>query len=126
MRILARLLLAACALGVAVTVAEAQGLPRRTSNEPQLVKEVAAEYTPDGRTAGIEGCVLLSAEVLTDGTVGEVKIVGSLDANQYGLDDEAVKAMKQWLFKPATQDGAPVTMGIHVGLCFSLKKLHER
>lgn len=125
MRILVRLSLAACALGVAVTVAEAQGLPRRTSNEPQLVKEVPPEYTPEGRAAGIEGCVLLSAEVLTDGTVGEVKIVGSLDANQHGLDDEAVKAMKQWLFKPAVKDGTPVTIGIHVGMVFSLKKNHQ-
>ena len=47
--------------------------------------------------------------MLTDGTVGETaKVIQSLDA-KFGLDDEAVKASKQWLFKPATKDGKPVS-----------------
>ena len=44
--------------------------------------------------------MLLSAEVLTDGTVGDVQVVRPLDENKYGLDQEAVKAMKQWVSNP--------------------------
>ena len=86
-----------------------------------MVKEAPPEYTPEGRAAGIEVMVFLSAVVSTDGTVGEVRVVPPLDANKYGLDQEAVKAMVQ-LFKPAMKDGKPVTKGIHVGMGFSLKK----
>ena len=122
MKFLARLTLAIPIVGIALTFAEAQGLPHVTPNEPELVKEVMPEYTPEGRAVGIEGTVYLSAEVLTDGTVGEVRVVRPLDANKYGLDQEAVRAMRQWLFKPAMKDGKPVTKGINVGMVFSLKK----
>lgn len=108
-------------VGTALTLAEAQGTPRSTPNEPELIREVLPDYTPEGRAAAIEGRVLLSAEVLADGTVGEVQVVRPLDKNQYGLDNEAIRAMKQWLFKPAMKDGQPVAMGIYVDMVFSLK-----
>jgi outer membrane biosynthesis protein TonB len=65
----AQLLIATCAVGVSVTTAAAQ-----KSSEPQLVVEVKPDYTPEARAAGIEGGVLLSAEVLADGNVGEVRV----------------------------------------------------
>ena len=63
-----------------------------------LVKEVKPQYTPEARAAKIEGEVQMSASS-RDGTVGDVKITQSLDS-KLGLDDEAVKAAKQWLFEP--------------------------
>ena len=121
MKLLARLMLAIFLVCTALTVAEAQGTPRRTPDAPEMVKEVPPEYTPDGRVAGIEGRVLLSADVLADGTVGEVQVIRPLDRNHYGLDSEAIKAMKQWLFKPAMKNGEPVSMVIYVDMGFSLK-----
>jgi len=64
-------------------------------------------YTDAARLAGIQGAVELQAVVRADGTVGDVRVTKSLDA-RYGLDAEAVKAAKQWVFKPATRDGAPL------------------
>jgi TonB family protein len=121
MRFQIRLLLAICTVTIAPAMAEAQ-TPRRAPNEPELLKEVRPEYTPEGRAAGIEGVVVLSAHVLTDGTIGEVQVVRSLDENTYGLDQEAVKAMKQWVFKPPMKDGEPVSTVVHVGIVFSLKE----
>lgn len=43
-----------------------------------------------------------------DGTVGDVQVVKSLD-KEHGLDDEAVKAAKQWRFNPGRRDGKPVS-----------------
>jgi len=99
--------------------------PRRTPNEPELLKAVKPEYTPERRAAGTAGSVRLSAEVLTDGTVGDVKVVRPLDENKYGLDQEAVKAMKQWVFKPAMKDGEPVRVLIHVDIGFSVTRKSE-
>jgi TonB family protein len=68
----------------------------------------------------IEGKVGLETVVLSDGKVGDVKVVQSLD-KIYGLDDNAVKAMKQWEFKPGMKDGKAVAVRIHVDMAFTLK-----
>ena len=47
--------------------------------------------------------------VLQDGTVGEVRITRSLDP-VFGLDEEAIKAARQWLFQPGTRFGEPVAI----------------
>jgi protein TonB len=87
---------------------------------PSVVKSVNAAYTPEARAAKIEGSVKVAAVVLKDGTVGgDVKVVQSLDT-KYGLDDQAVKAAKQWGFKPATQDGEPTSASVTIELTFTL------
>jgi TonB family protein len=68
---------------------------------PVLKREVKPDYTPEAQAAGIEGEVQMSVVVLGDGTVGDVKVTKSLDA-ELGLDDEAVKATRQWLFAPSS------------------------
>ena len=56
-------------------------------------------YTASAMRAKIQGFVLLDCIVLPDGTVGEITIVKSLD-KVFGLDEEAIKAAKQWRFVP--------------------------
>ena len=60
----------------------------------------------------IQGSVWLEAVVTTKGDVGDVKVTRSLDA-EYGLDQEAVGAAKQWKFKPGTREGKPVAVRDH-------------
>jgi protein TonB len=87
---------------------------------PQVVRTVRAGYTPEAKAAGIEGTVLVDALVLTDGTVADdAKVLESLDP-EFGLDNEAVKASKQWQFKPATKDGRPVTARVVIEHIFRL------
>ena len=40
---------------------------------------------------------------------------------KYGLDAQAVNAMKQWLFKPGSKDGKPVPVRVSVEMTFRLK-----
>ncbi|MGH9144691.1 MAG: energy transducer TonB [Vicinamibacterales bacterium] len=87
---------------------------------PQATKQVKAEYTEEAKANRIEGAVFLAVVVLADGAIGEVKVAKSLDTI-YGLDANAVKAMKQWQFKPGTKDGKPVAVRVHVEMTFSLK-----
>ena len=85
---------------------------------PVLVKEVKPIYTPGAKARKIQGSVLLKSVVLADGTVGEVAVVKSLDSE---LDQQAIAAMKQWEFKPATREGKAVTVRISCELTFTLK-----
>jgi protein TonB len=87
---------------------------------PIVTKQVYAQYTPGAMAKRIKGKVGLSAVVLADGTVGEVKVTKSVDS-VYGLDDSAVKAVKQWEFKPGRKDGKPVAVRVSVDIAFTTK-----
>jgi TonB family protein len=87
---------------------------------PQVVRQVGPQYTSEAMQNRIEGKVGLDVVVLSDGKVGDVTVVQSLD-KIYGLDDNAVKAMKQWEFKPGMKDGKAVAVRIHVDMAFTLK-----
>jgi len=87
---------------------------------PQVVKQVKADYTDEAKQNRIEGKVGLEVIVNADGAVGDVKVVESLDT-VYGLDKNAVAAMKQWQFKPGMKDGKAVAVRVRVEMNFTLK-----
>ena len=68
--------------------------------------------------AKIEGKVLLEAVIQADGTVGDVRVKRSLD-RKYGLDESAVKAVKEMRFSPATKDGVAVAVLTQIEMAFS-------
>ena len=87
---------------------------------PRLVRDVRPNYTADAMRAKVQGSVLVEAVVLPDGSVGEVQVVRSLD-NVFGLDQEALKAAKQWKFMPGTRIGQPVPVLVTIELTFTLR-----
>jgi periplasmic protein TonB len=87
---------------------------------PRLLRDVKPQYTADAMRAKVQGTVLLECVVMPDGSVGDVQIVRSLDA-VFGLDQEAVKAARQWRFVPGTRQGEPVPVIITIELSFTLR-----
>jgi periplasmic protein TonB len=87
---------------------------------PRVLREVKPQYTADAMRAKVQGIVLLECIVLPDGTVGSVEIVRSLDS-AFGLDQEAIKAAKQWRFVPGTRFGEPVPVVVTIELQFTLR-----
>lgn len=87
---------------------------------PRILREVKPQYTADAMRAKVQGTVLLECVVLPDGTVGRVDVVKSLDPT-FGLDQEAVKAAKQWRFMPGTRFGEPVAVLVTIELTFTLR-----
>jgi TonB family protein len=85
---------------------------------PQVIRQVGPQYTSEAMAHRIEGVVVLDVVVKADGAVGDVNVTQSLDA-VYGLDAAAVKAMKQWEFKPGTKDGKPVAVRVEVKMTFT-------
>ena len=85
---------------------------------PVVVKEVKPQYTSDAKDAKIQGTVVLECVVRVDGTIGDVTVITSLDA---GLDEEAIKAVKQWRFEPGTKDGKPVPVLVTLEMTFTLR-----
>jgi protein TonB len=87
---------------------------------PRVTREVKAQYTPEAMQAKIEGTLLVEAVVRADGTVRNVAVIRSLDT-VHGLDDQAVKATKQWEFEPGRKDGKAVAVRITIEHTFRLK-----
>ncbi|HEX7283336.1 MAG TPA: energy transducer TonB [Vicinamibacterales bacterium] len=87
---------------------------------PTVVREVKPAYTADAMRAKVQGSVWLECIVMPDGTVGDVKVTRSLDPI-FGLDQEAIKAAKQWRFRPGMRQGQPVPVIITIELTFTLR-----
>jgi protein TonB len=87
---------------------------------PRVLREVKPQYTSDAMRAKVQGTVLLECVVRPDGSVGDVQILRSLDG-VFGLDQEAIKAAKQWRFAPGTRLGEPVPVLVTIELTFTLR-----
>jgi TonB family protein len=87
---------------------------------PRVLREVKPQYTADAMRAKVQGTVWLECVVMPDGSVGDVKIVRSLDA-VFGLDQEAIKAARNWKFMPGMRNGEPVPVLITIELTFTLR-----
>ena len=87
---------------------------------PTVLREVKPAYTADAMRAKVQGSVWLECIVMPDGTVGDVKVTRSLDPI-FGLDQEAIKAAKQWRFRPGIRQGEPVPVIITIELTFTLR-----
>ena len=70
----------------------------------QLLRRVAPVYPSQANLLRLEGRVILSALVMEDGSVRDLKIV----QGQPTLAQAAIDAVKQWRYQPFTLDGKPV------------------
>lgn len=89
--------------------------------DPFAIKRAPLEYPIFAKNAGIEGDVILQVEVFTDGSVGAIDIIKSLMSGPGGLDEAAIKSVKQWVFSPAKSGGKPIDCWVTFSVNFSLK-----
>ena len=109
-----------------ITVPSAPPVP--ASNEPLViggdvvapVREhfVAPKYTEMARRARITGSVVLQTVITREGRVTRIEVLKSLPL---GLADEAIHAVEQWRYKPATLNGKPVDVYLNLSVIFNLQ-----
>jgi TonB family protein len=85
---------------------------------PVVIKTVEPEYTREARKRGVQGKVILSMRIGGDGRPRNIAVRRSLEP---GLDANAIAAMRQWRFKPATKYGKPVVFPATIDLDFRLR-----
>jgi TonB family protein len=85
---------------------------------PKPLYHPDAEYTDKARRKKINGTVILSLVVASDGLVRDAKVTTGLDKD---LDNQALKAVRTWKFEPATKDGKPVAVRIAVETSFHIR-----
>ena len=70
-----------------------------------MIRKVDPGYPLQIMRENVSGTVILYAVIHADGSVGNIRILRSVDDR---LDRFASQAVSQWRFQPATKDGAPV------------------
>jgi TonB family protein len=83
---------------------------------PVMVNAVRPEYPEMAREMGAEGKVVLKALIREDGKVGAVEI---MESENPLLLDQAITALRQSTFVPATKDGEPCCATMVVPFIFN-------
>jgi TonB family protein len=85
---------------------------------PKPIKSPSANYSDEARRAKIMGVCVVSLIVDANGMPQHPKIIRSLEES---LDEEAIRAIERWRFKPAMKNGStPVPVAITVEMDFHL------
>ena len=85
---------------------------------PRAIYVPDPDYPDEARKKKIQGTVILSIVVGSDGSVHDVKIKRSVG---YGLDEKAMEAVSQWQFEPGRKEGKPVAVPMDVEVTFLLQ-----
>ncbi len=86
------------------------------SSKTLLVQKVAPSYPEQALKAGLQGAVILQAWIGKDGSIRDLKLVdGSLLLGQ-----AAVRAVRQWRYKPYLRNGVAVEAETYVTVNFRL------
>ncbi len=84
---------------------------------PRVDSKVEPKYSEEARAAKLQGTVVLSVIVGTDGIVHDAQV---LRGAGLGLDENAIEAVNQWRFKPGAREGQPVKIRATIEVNFRL------
>jgi TonB family protein len=84
---------------------------------PVPLKKVDPKYPPTLIADKVEGEVILYAIIRRDGSVDSIQVVRGVDKV---LDANAMRALAQWQFRPASKQGVPVELEAIVHIPFRL------
>jgi protein TonB len=79
------------------------------------VRKVDPKYPPTLINDRVEGEVILYAVIRSDGSVDSIQLIRGIDEQ---LDANAVNALSQWKFRPASRQGTPVELEAIVHIPF--------
>jgi protein TonB len=82
---------------------------------PVPVRTVAPEYPRELKANGVSGLVMVKCTIDEQGNVAGTDIVKSSNEK---FDAFATDALKKWKFKPARQDGTPVSVQVTIPIKF--------
>ncbi len=85
---------------------------------PVPLRKVDPKYPPTLIREHVEGEVVLYAVIRSDGTVDSIQLVRGIDDQ---LDANAMQALSQWKFRPATKRGVPIDLEAIVHIPFNAR-----
>ena len=87
---------------------------------PEATRKVDPGYPSELMRQNVHGTVILYAVIRRDGSVGDVRVLSSVDER---LDQYASAAMARWQFRPATRNGSAIDLEAVITIPFQAKKI---
>lgn len=84
---------------------------------PEPLQKVDPKYPPTLITERVTGEVILYAVIRRDGSVDSIQLVRGIDEQ---LDANAIRALRQWKFRPGAKEGIPIELEAIVHIPFRL------
>jgi TonB family protein len=75
------------------------------------------EFSEQARHAKYQGTVVLNIVIDKAGKISRIRLERPLGM---GLDENAMEGVKRWRFNPATRNGEPVAVAMHIEVSFNL------
>lgn len=91
--------------------------PPPCATAPHPIHSPPPEYSEEARQAKIQGTVVLGTIVGADGHTHDIYVARGLG---HGLDEQAIKALREWTFEPGMSGGVPVPVLLNVKMDFHL------
>ena len=85
---------------------------------PDYLRNPPPIYPRTARERSEEGTVLVEVEVLASGRCGGIRVLAS--SGHVALDEAAVRAVRQWVFRPARRFNQPVPFVVEIPITFRL------
>jgi TonB family protein len=87
-------------------------------SRPMKISDVQPQYTRLSSAARIEGRVRLRGILTPEGRVAQIQVLDGLT----GLTAEAITAVRQWRYEPASYQGEPVPVVFNLTVNFQLRR----
>ena len=84
---------------------------------PEIIRKRDPNFSELAKKLGYQGMTTLRLIISETGAPEEIKIIRPAG---FGLDESAVQAVKNWVFRPATRDGQPVKVVVMVEVNFRM------
>src|SRR5438876_2268533 len=103
------------------TGSEVPGSSFSEVSAPGPLRKIDPKYPPTLINEHVEGEVVLYAVIRRDGSVDSIQLVRGIDEQ---LDANAMNALSQWKFRPATKQGVPIELEAIVHIPFHAPPEH--
>jgi TonB family protein len=91
--------------------------PSAVDSHAKLTSSITPDSNEFAQANGIAGSALYRAVIGSDGKVGEIAVVRPIG---FGLDENAVTAIRKATFQPATKSGQPVAETLDLAVVFRI------
>jgi TonB family protein len=102
------------------------GPPRRIRvggnvQRSKLITQIRPVYPEELKREGVEGMVVLEAVILTEGSLGNLRLANNLVQVDERLVNAAMEAIRYWRYEPTLLNGVPVEVVTTITLNFRLE-----
>ena len=87
--------------------------------EPKKVRDRPPQYPESARLRGVQGVVILEAEIEPSGCISQIELLRGVDTH---LDVEAIRAVAGWGYTPTLLNGEPVPVILTITVNFKLSR----